>query len=332
MTKHSQRLVGTMKQLISVIMCTYNEGQKELAQAIQSILSQTYTCFELLIVLDNPENQLIRELVFSYAQKDHRIRVVENKRNMGVAKSTNRAWKMAKGKYIAKMDADDIASPQRLERELEVLLERKLDFVAASKRNIDEQGNQLGFFVNSLNPDQVRLLLPYDNLVNQSTVLMKKSVLKELNGYTNLPSCEDYDLWLRMMCSGYRMAILPDIFVDYRVRQNSITRTDHYKQYLSDCFVRRMCHAYRRSHKLWTIDDFRQYIKKRRPDLQKKRRFNHCYGLYYKGMEARKVGRYRDFICYVLTGTLQEPRVMALLIRKLMFHIRKKIVLGASCL
>lgn len=319
-----------MKQLISVVMCTYNERQKELTQAIQSILNQTYTCFELLIVLDNPDNQLIRELVFFYAQKDNRIRVIENKRNMGVAKSTNLAWKMAKGKYIAKMDADDIASPQRLERELEVLLNRNLDFIAASKRNIDEEGRQLGLFVNSLGPDQIRLLLPYDNLITQSTVLMKKSVLKELNGYINLPSCEDYDLWLRMMCSGYRMAILPDILVDYRVRQNSITRTDYYKQYLSDCFVRSMARAYKRNHKLWTIDDFHQYMRKKRPTLKKKQRFNHCYWLYYKGMEARKVGKYRDFVFYVLTGTFQDFRVMVLLVRKLMFHLRKKIIMGAS--
>ncbi len=321
-----------MKQLISVIMCTYNEEQEELIQAIQSILNQTYGCFELLIVLDNPDNQLIRELVFYYAQKDSRIRVIENRQNLGVARSSNRAWRMAKGQYIAKMDADDIASPQRLEKELKTLLERKLDFIAASKRNIDEQGRQLGLFVNSLDSDQIRLLLPYDNLVTQSTVLMKKSVLKALNGYMNLPSCEDYDLWLRMMCSGYRMAILPDILVDYRVRQNSITRTDYYKQYLSDCFVRSMCCSYRKSHKLWTINDFHQYIKKRRPTLKKKQRFNHCYWLYYKGMEARKIGKYRDCVCCLLTGILQDPRVMALLIRKLMFHIRKKIIMGANSL
>ena len=119
-----------MKQLISVIMCTYNEEQEELIQAIQSILNQTYGCFELLIVLDNPDNQLIRELVFYYAQKDSRIRVIENRQNLGVARSSNRAWRMAKGQYIAKMDADDIASPQRLEKELKTLLERKLDFIA----------------------------------------------------------------------------------------------------------------------------------------------------------------------------------------------------------
>lgn len=316
-----------MKNLITVIMCTYNEKQKELEQAIQSILGQTYSYFELIIVLDNPDNQMIQDVVYQYAKTDKRIRVIANKKNIGVAKSSNRAWKAAKGEYIAKMDADDIAAPQRLELEWKILSEKNLDFIAASKRNINENGENKGEFVNALNISQLKQLLPCDNLVNQSTVLMKKSVLEELGGYMNLPSCEDYDLWLRMLCRGYKMEIIPDILVDYRVRENSITRNDYYKQYLSDCFVRSMYRSHKRGSELWTIRDFHHYLQYRKPSEKKRLRFNHAYSLYYQGMEERKTGRYGKALIYILAGILQNPNVLVLFVRKLIFHIRKRIII-----
>ena len=318
-----------MKQLISVIMCTYNEEQEELIQAIQSILNQTYGCFELLIVLDNPDNQLIRELVFYYAQKDSRIRVIENRQNLGVARSSNRAWRMAKGQYIAKMDADDIASPQRLEKELKTLLERKLDFIAASKRNIDEQGRQLGLFVNSLDSDQIRLLLPYDNLVTQSTVLMKKSVLKALNGYMNLPSCEDYDLWLRLLFHGCSMRILPQILLKYRIRSNGICESNAYRLYLSKRFLLNLYQKSKKNPKLWKDNHaFEKYLCTQDTSPKKQQRFNQAYALFYQSIACCKSKYFHKAIPLFIQAIRLDKDMLWIIGNKLSYQIRKRIVLS----
>lgn len=314
-----------MDNLISVIMCTYNESEGELRHAIESALIQTHRTLELLIVLDNPDNLMIRRVVHEYAAKDDRIRIIANEKNLGVAESTNIAWKQAKGKYIAKLDADDVAMPQRLEIEFCELKRKGLDLVAASKRNVNEDGVDVGLFVNNLNPSQMEKLLPYDNLITQSTVLMRKQVLVELGGYINLPSCEDYDLWLRMLSCGYKMGIMPDILVDYRVRSNSITRSDYYKQYLSDKFVRKMYKKYSGTNKVWSLDDYQKYITDIKPTEEKKQRFNEAYRMYYTGMEARKVGNYAGCLAAVIGTFFHNPRILEVFLRKVLFHLRKKI-------
>ena len=312
------------KKKVSVIMCAYNETAEELKQAIQSILQQTFREFELLIVLDNPENQELWKILSAYALQDPRIRLIKNEKNLGVAESTNRAWKQAEGEYIAKMDADDIADPRRLEIEIEALEKEGLDFVAASKQNIDENGKSLGLFVNELNTEQLKKLLPYDNLITQSTVLMKKTVLKELGGYLPLPSCEDYDLWIRMMCSGYKMAVLPVVLVDYRVRKTSITRTDYYRQYRMEQIVKTMYRRWKKTGELWSRQEMEARLEAKQADPKKRDRFNAAYQNYYQGMEARKLGQYGRAVKLVTKAVSADPRVLDIFIKKLMFHLRKR--------
>lgn len=319
-----------MKPLISVIMCAYNEKPNELKEAILSILNQTYPFFELLIVLDNPDNQILQRIANFYSNKDTRVRVLCNKKNIGFAHSSNRGWRAARGDFIAKLDADDIAYPQRLETELTFLIKHQLDFIAASRQNISEKGENLGYFINNLNPHQLKQLLPYDNLISHSTVLMKKSVLQALGGYVNLPSCEDYDLWLRMLHGGYRMAVIPDVLVDYRVRNNSITRSDYYRQYLSERFVRKMYRICKNTNQTWSLTDFNQFLAQEKPTSRKRKHFNRAFRLYYQGMEARKRKDFSAFVFCVTCGILQNPCVFALFMRKIAFHIRKKIVTGKA--
>ena len=104
-------------ELISVLMSTYNETESELSQSIESILHQTYRNIQFLIVNDNPANPTLAHTLSRYAASDSRIQIVENEQNLGLVASLNRGWKLAKGQYIARMDADDIALPHRLESE-----------------------------------------------------------------------------------------------------------------------------------------------------------------------------------------------------------------------
>jgi glycosyltransferase involved in cell wall biosynthesis len=116
-----------MKPYISAVMSVYNESEEYLRKSIESILNQTYTDFEFIIILDNPDNKKARDILKEYENKDDRIVLLENEKNIGLAPSLNRGVKVARGKYIARMDADDIALPQRFEKQV-YFLENNPDY------------------------------------------------------------------------------------------------------------------------------------------------------------------------------------------------------------
>jgi len=107
--------------LISVLMPVYKEPENYLKQSIESVLNQTYVDFEFIIILDNPENQKLEDLILEYRNKDSRIIFHKNNKNLGIAKTLNKGLQIAKGKYIARLDADDIAYPERLEKQLKIM-------------------------------------------------------------------------------------------------------------------------------------------------------------------------------------------------------------------
>ena len=104
--------------VISVIMPVYNTKEKFLREAVESILNQTFTDFEFIIINDGSDS-ITEDIILSY--KDLRIKYLKNEQNLGIVQSLNKAVKTAKGKYIARMDADDISMPHRLEKQYEFM-------------------------------------------------------------------------------------------------------------------------------------------------------------------------------------------------------------------
>lgn len=129
-------------KLISVIMSVYNETNEELQSSVNSILSQTYKNLEFIIIDDNPDNARIRN--FLKNQTDPRIRVIYNTENKGLVYSLNLALDNTKGCIIARMDADDIAEKDRLEREYLYLKKCNLDLVGSWIRLINEKNKEIG--------------------------------------------------------------------------------------------------------------------------------------------------------------------------------------------
>lgn len=318
-----------MKQdFISVVMSTYNEPEKLLRQAIESIINQTYENFEFIIILDNPYNNEILRVVEEYALQDHRIRMIRHQKNQGLTRSLNEGIKAAKGNLIARMDADDISAPARLEVELRALRERKLDLVAASKKNIDEGNQELGTFINDFSPKRIRKLLPYDNSINHPSVLVRKAVMKKLGGYREIASCEDYDLWIRMLCSGCRMAILPEVLLYYRVRKESITRTDKYKQYISERFIRKMYKLSRRKKRpvFLSEEEYQIFYENSLLLYHDKSRFNQAYAYLYCGFEALKLGNKKLCVNNIMKAIRTDRRMVNLILERVQYHVRKKVV------
>lgn len=230
--------------IISVIMSTYNESECELKSAIESVLHQSYKNFEFIIVIDNPENQMLIDIIEQYCVMDKRILVLKNECNMGLVQSLNRAILVAKGEYIARMDADDISIHNRFEKELEFMEKHSLDMVCALKKDIDENGVLLREYKSpQLLPEDVSRVLPLGTFVVHSSVMFKRELIDKTGFYRNVKTIEDYDLWLRFLSKGARIGLLNESLILYRIRSNSISSNNRYRQILSTQFLQNEYYA-----------------------------------------------------------------------------------------
>lgn len=220
-------------ELISVIMSTYNETEQQLSASIRSILHQSYANLEFIIVNDNPNNGDLRAILAKYAQEDSRIVLVENPQNIGLVNSLNRAISYTHGRYIARMDADDIATVNRLSRQLSYLKNNELDFVGGQIHFIDEESNSLKYTMKipTLH-DQIRRGMRWGGCIPHPTWLLKREVYEVLGGYRQIPHCEDYDFILRALKVGFRVGNVPFVVLNYRIRTTGISVSNSLEQNL----------------------------------------------------------------------------------------------------
>lgn len=224
---------------ISILMSIYNETIEEVKKSINSILNQTFKDFELIIVIDNPELSFTNELILSY--DDERLLFLKNEKNIGLALSMNKAAKIAKGKYIARMDADDISNLNRLQKEYEYLeTHPEIGLVCSDYHYIDENDNIVDFEFVNINFNHYKKLLPYINMIHHPTVMMRKKIFDEIGGYRNFPCTQDYDLWLRLYYENIEFAKIEEDLLAYRMRKNSTWKSNGMKQQVIYFYIRKL--------------------------------------------------------------------------------------------
>ena len=205
---------------ISVLMPVYNV-EEYVAQAIESILAQTFGDFELIFIDDGSTDASLK-ILEAYAAKDKRIRLT-SRENQGISRTRNELLAKAKGKFIAVMDSDDIALPDRFARQIE-FLQRESDVVCVggARELIDEKGRLLTYIEDPEHNDQIQqLLLAGHCCICQSSAMIRRSALLKVGGYDeSMHPAEDLDLWLRLGEVG-KLANLKDKVVKYRLHQNS---------------------------------------------------------------------------------------------------------------
>lgn len=227
-----------MQELITVLMSTYNETEGDLRKSIDSILQQSYRHTEFLIINDNPTNEMLARVLEEYQNRDPRVRVIKNDKNMGLVASLNRGWRLASGEYIARMDADDIALPDRLEKQMVFLREKGYDFVGAGIQHIDEKGDIISpLFLFPQTPGEIRKVTKKTDCVPHPTWLIKKSVMEALDGYRDIPCCEDYDFVLRAQQKGFLLGNLQVLGLYYRVRSTGLSKSNWARQTLTTEFL-----------------------------------------------------------------------------------------------
>lgn len=224
--------------MISVIMSTYKEDERLLRESIESILNQTYKDFEYIIILDYPDNDVHKRVIKEYALKDDRIHFYINEKNMGLTDSLNRGLSLCHGEYIARMDADDISLPNRLERQMKYLEKNHYDLIGGITEMINENGSLL-YSIKSVptDPKKINKALRYSQCIAHPTWLGKKEVFEKNAGYRHMPLCEDYDFTLRAVLNGFVISNLNEAVLKYRMTSNSISRSNLFEQYLYMSYI-----------------------------------------------------------------------------------------------
>ncbi len=230
-----------MNELVSVIMSVYNEQPRWLEESICSILEQTYSNIEFIIVLDNPTNNVLKDIIIEFSKQDDRIRLLINEYNMGLVASLNRALQHCHGGYIARMDADDISLPDRIEAQKAYLESNGLDFVFSGIIRIDENGFELSETDGRpISSQKVKKLLGISNLSNHPTWFLKKEVYDTLGGYRDVLYCEDYDFSLRSLDADFKIGKMDRNVLKYRVRSSSVSRSHSLEQFLNSNGIRKL--------------------------------------------------------------------------------------------
>ena len=214
---------------ISLIMSVYN-GEDYLAETVESVLCQTFTEWEFIIINDCSTDNTSKILA-EYASKDARVKVHTNKTNLRLPSSLNKALSLAEGKYIARMDADDICMPDRLQKQY--------DFMEANP-NVDLSSCRFLTLKNGVyssggcggkgESESIKALLLVTNPILHPGIIAKADVIKELGYDKNFTCTEDMELWTRFVLNNKRVEILSEYLMIYRLHDKQITETTLDKQ------------------------------------------------------------------------------------------------------
>jgi len=208
------------KPTISVIMPVYN-AEKFLDESIQSIINQTFRDFEFIIINDSSKDNSLKIIK---SHNDYRIKLINNKKNLGLQKSLNKGLKIAKGKYITRMDADDISLPNRFRIQLNFLEKNPSIFlIGSSVVVIDEKENKIGIFRKYDNFKKLKKKLLRSNTIIHPSIMFRNT--RKIFYREKFKSSEDYDLYLRILSSGKRITNLPNFLLKYRISKYSFVST-----------------------------------------------------------------------------------------------------------
>lgn len=206
---------------ISVVMGVYSESDNWVNAAVESILNQTFSDFEFIIINDNPEDPRIKNLLDYWTEKDARIKIIENTKNIGLTKSLNLGLKVARGKYIARMDADDISLPFRLKVQYDFMENHKEYLICGANAFV---------LIEEKKTDKI-ISKPVDhkdiisNIYYQSPMIHPTFFFRNIEGLvydSNFKYAQDYAFLVSLLTKG-RFYNCPEPLIYYRRSSSQIT-------------------------------------------------------------------------------------------------------------
>ena len=203
--------------LVSVIMPCYNM-ERYISDTIASVRRQTFPHWELLIV-DDASTDSTADIVKSHQNQDDRIHFVVKPKHSGIADTRNQCLKMAQGRYLAFLDADDLWHPEKLEQQLHFMAERNIGFSYSSYVCVDETGKPLGKTVKAVRDLDYEAYLR-NTIIGCSTVMLDKNIVGEVV-VPNFRTSEDTATWLNILKKGFLAYAIEQPLTSYRIRQYS---------------------------------------------------------------------------------------------------------------
>lgn len=222
-----------MEKLVSIILPTYN-GSNRIEKAINSILSQSYINWELLIIDDGSIDN-IKEIVDNFTKNDLRIKYIKNEFNLGIQKTLNYGLRESKGEYIARIDDDDIwCDKEKLTKQVDFLnTNPECVLVGTGVIIVDKNNKELLRYLLPEHDKEIRNQILGKNCFVHSSVLFRKDIMIKVSGYdesSDMRHIEDYDLWLRLGLEG-ELANLSSYSVRFTLHDASISSQNKVKQY-----------------------------------------------------------------------------------------------------
>lgn len=213
--------------LVSVIMPVFN-AEKFLTTSIDSILQQTYSNLELILINDHSKDGSLK-LMQSYLH-DKRVKLFQNPVNEGVIASLNKGLAWAQGKYIARMDADDIAAPRRIAKQVDYLEKHPNCFLLGTNMIEFDEQSILRYWTTPKNHAHLAIKKLFNAPFAHPTVMMRRQVFEQVAGYdANYPVVEDYQLWIAIMAMG-EATNLQEPLLFYRKHPDNVSTKKRYIQ------------------------------------------------------------------------------------------------------
>lgn len=224
--------------LISVVLPAFN-AEKYIIEAVRSILNQTFQDFELIVINDGSTDateDILRNLIY----EDKRIKLI-NRENRGLVASLNEGIEVAKGVWIARMDADDIAIPHRFELQLECLRQTGADICGGGIQRFGTSDRRI--FMPWKSDEAIKMQMLFSSPFAHPTIMMRTALVRQLRYDATWEKAEDYDLWERAAHAGWKMANVPEVLLLYRVHKTQISTTTSVQQLELALQITRRCWA-----------------------------------------------------------------------------------------
>jgi glycosyltransferase involved in cell wall biosynthesis len=202
--------------MVSIIFATYNESVENLKMSIQSVLKQSYNDMEFIVCLepDEQNKKIIKQLV-----ENHKHVIIESETKMGLTRSLNTSIKESKGKYLARMDSDDVWNKDKLEKQIEFMERYQYDAVGSDIELIGLNNNIIG--TRRYSRKSIKANFLFQNGICHPSILLKSCLFEKYGHYDEeFTRCEDLELWLRFISNNVRFGYVPEILMSYRMRES----------------------------------------------------------------------------------------------------------------
>ncbi|MHC4513796.1 MAG: glycosyltransferase family 2 protein, partial [Planctomycetota bacterium] len=215
---------------VTILMPAHDEG-RYIGEAIQSVLDQSFRAWQLW-VLDDGSTDDTRQVADAYGARDARIAVFVNENNLGRTKTLNDAFSRVTTELVARHDADDRSTPQRLAKQVALLDRRpEVGLCSSFMRMMDASGRQLRVWPYPTGSDKLQKAMLQSNCICHGAVLFRAELFKRVGGYRELfHYAEDYDLWLRMMTHA-QLEVIPEPLYEYRMHASADSQSKNYEQH-----------------------------------------------------------------------------------------------------